>query len=257
MYGNWEFWPHVKAQHKLYVDRVLEHAEHPRHALVTRLNETRKGVNKLNLKERLGIPYCGIRHEDIQQITADMYGIFLVVFTYRPEGRAKLQAGKNVDQSAKHFAPTIRGEFNRPHKFIRLSIGTMPPELQQYPLSELMPLWQIYEPMLPHISFPGRPSDFRYIKPTLENTKASMPATATESSIGGIKHPWRRNFGNKGDIIPPLNHPSRLPAPKSRDLEIALGCVFGDPDDPETWDPSRIVWIRPDKKLEPEKKAKT
>ncbi|CAD6447970.1 3ac07e80-9c2a-48f4-a962-d1917eaa64f3 [Sclerotinia trifoliorum] len=263
IYGNWELWPHVKAQHRAYVNRVLEDEQHPRHELVKELNTTRKGKNNLNLKERLGIPYCGIRHEDIQQISADMYGVLLVIFTYRPQGGAIERRGTVVDQTERHYAPTIRGDFNRPHKFIRLSIGTMPKKFQQNPDAHLFPIWQIYEPMILNMAAPARASDFKYIKPSYANTKASMPEAGSAELCDGFKHPWRRIWGDRGSIPPPLTQPALWPAgiplPKSGDLGIALGCKFirGDPDNSVEWavEDEDLEWkgIRPDVKNEVKK----
>ncbi|KAG4031358.1 hypothetical protein MFRU_009g01360 [Monilinia fructicola] len=249
VYGNWEFWPQVKAQHRTYVNRALENKDHPRNGLYKDLNSARKGHNHLNLKERLGTPYCAIRHEDIQQVTADLYGIFLVVFTYQPEGQAIKRSGVTPDQAAKHFAPTLRGDFNRPHKFIRLSIGTMPENMKQYPNSKQMSIWQIYEPMMPNLTLPARPSDFRYVRPSLENTKASLPEDISEEEGNGYVHPWRRIYGDKPVIPAPLTHPPRwpkgIPNCGSGDINIALGCTYSE----ESKDPKvnlrRIpIWIR-------------
>ncbi|KAJ8070510.1 hypothetical protein OCU04_000883 [Sclerotinia nivalis] len=258
IYGNWELWPHVKAQHRTYVNQALEDEKHPRHKLVQDLNKTRKGKNHLNLKERLGIPYCAIRHEDIQQITADLYGVLLVVFMYRPEGGAIERPGTVVDQSERHYAPTIRGDFNRPHKFIRLSIGTMPKKFKQHPHSHLFPIWQIYEPMILNMAAPARHSDFKYVRPSYANTKASMPEIATPKLCDGFKHPWRRIWGNQESVSQPLTQPALWPAgiplPQAEDLGFALGCglIRGDPNDPAECgiEPLDLEWkgIRPDKK---------
>ncbi|KAA8576208.1 hypothetical protein EYC84_006361 [Monilinia fructicola] len=136
------------------------------------------------------------------------------------------------DQAAKHFAPTLRGDFNRPHKFIRLSIGTMPENMKQYPNSKQMSIWQIYEPMMPNLTLPARPSDFRYVRPSLENTKASLPEDISEEEGNGYVHPWRRIYGDKPVIPAPLTHPPRwpkgIPNCGSGDINIALGCTYSE-----------------------------
>ncbi|TGO73521.1 hypothetical protein BELL_0354g00040 [Botrytis elliptica] len=265
IYGNWELWPHVKSQHRMMLGQVLATPKHPRHILYRRLNEKRKGHNNLNIKERLGIPYCAIRHDDIQQITADMYGIFLVIFTCRPAGQAVNIPGFGSDQNPRHFAPTIRGEFNRPHKFIRLSIGTVPEKYRDYPDASLLPLWQMYEPMM--LNMPNlHHSDFKYIRPTYENTRESLPVDASMRPMAydGVNHPWRAvNIGwtegwysdyQKGipdALTQPANWPEAFPQ-KAMSLTIAMGCILlgkGDPKDPRSWahDSRKIVWIKPDK----------
>ncbi|KAF7906537.1 hypothetical protein EAF00_000816 [Botryotinia globosa] len=267
IYGNWELWPHVKAHHRMMFDQVLATPKHPRHFLYQRLNEKRKGHNNLNIKERLGIPYCAIRHDDIQQVTADMYGICLIIFTCRPAGEAVNIPGFSSDQSPRHFAPTIRGEFNRPHKFIRLSIGIVPARYRQHPDANLLPLWQMYEPMM--LNMPNfRHSDFKYVRPTYENTRESLPVTASlrPMDYDGVNHPWRAvnvawavGYGGQQRGVPdaltqPANWPEAL-AWKPMSLTVAMGCILlkdGDPKDPRSWnyDSHKIVWIRPDKPKE-------
>ncbi|ESZ97985.1 hypothetical protein SBOR_1656 [Sclerotinia borealis F-4128] len=248
VYGNWELWPRVKAQHRTIVNRVLADKNHPRHELYTELNQTRKGENNLNLKERLGTPYCAIRHEDIQQITADLYGILLVIFTYQPAVHMK---GSEADQAEQHFAPSIRGDFNRPHKFIRFSIGALPKKFEKYPDAKRIPIWQIYEPMFLNIPAPARHSDFKYIRPTFINTRASLPAEVKDEDSAiwdGLNHPWRRVFGDRVPIPNPLTHPpcwaKGIPVPSLADLAIALGCHIGNPDDKSTWITKLPQWIR-------------
>ncbi|QSZ30973.1 hypothetical protein DSL72_000533 [Monilinia vaccinii-corymbosi] len=236
VYGNWELWPHVKAQHRIYVNRALENKAGPRHAVYKELNRARKGHNNLNLTERLGIPYCAIRHEDIQQVTADLYGIFLVVFTYQPEGRAVKREGVEPDQAEQHYAPTLRGDFNRPHKFIRLSIGTLPEPMKTSPESERISTWQIYEPMMPNWAAPARAADFKYVRPSFENTRASLPPDMEEAEGGGYGHPWRRIFGHRVGLPWPLTHPPRwprgIPICQKDDVDTALGCTHDtNPDD--------------------------
>ncbi|KAF7958922.1 hypothetical protein EAE96_002448 [Botrytis aclada] len=268
IYGNWEFWPHVKAHHRHMFDQILASPKHPRHILYRRLNEKRKGNNNLNIRERLGIPYCAIKHDDIQQITADMYGICLIVFTCRPAGQGVAILGLPIDQSTRHFAPTIRGEFNRPHKFIRLSIGAVPEKYRDYPDANLLPLWQMYEPMM--VNMPNvRHSDFKYIRPTFENTRGSlsMVASMRPEDNDGVNHPWRavntpwfegfagRQKGLPNPLTQPVNWPDAFPH-NPMALTVSMGCILlaqGDPKDPKSWthDSRKIVWIRPDKVKKP------
>lgn len=251
IYGNWELWPHVKAQHRTYFNRALEQAEHPRHTLYKELNKMRKGRNHLNLKERLGTPYCAIRHEDVQQVTADLYGVFLVVFTYQPAGQGIRRSGKPVTPGEDHFAPTLRGDFNRPHKFLRLSIGTLPDKFKHYPGAATFPIWQIYEPMALDEPSCGRHSDFKYALPCWENTKLSAPPGAKEEDWGGYTHPWRIIFGNMPRVPLPLTHSALWPTPagfsnpRAGDLQIALACAHApDPTNPKFWNQKKNRWIR-------------
>ncbi|KAI9641021.1 hypothetical protein NHQ30_010448 [Ciborinia camelliae] len=253
IYGNWELWPHVKSQHRTFFNRAIEDPKHPRHVLYHELNRTRKGHNNLNLLERLGIPYCAVRHEDIQQITADLYGVFLVVFLYQPPVG---QRGTTVAQEAQHFIPTIRGEYNNPHKFIRLTLSNLPLKFRNLPGANLLPVWQLYEPMMLNMPAPARHSDFRYVRPTFENTKARLPpsATGTEENWDGHNHPWRKVFSNRPGYPAPLTHPPRwggtpetyfgLPVPKSGDLSIALGCYLGGPEVQKKPGQQLPTWIR-------------
>ncbi|TEY86423.1 hypothetical protein BOTCAL_0009g00500 [Botryotinia calthae] len=270
IFGNWELWPQVKAQHRLVFQQVLSTPKHPRHILYRGLNEKRKGHNNLNIKERLGIPYCAIRHDDIQQVTADIYGIFLVIFTVRPEGQGVNFLGYQSELSERHYAPTLRGEFNRPHVLIRLSISTVPEKFKDYPDANLLPLWEMYEPLM--LNMPNfRHADFKYTLPTVKNTLNSLPHTATLRPVDfeGVNHPWRavnvpwektylaRQTGIPNPLTQVTNWPGAIPL-KPMSLTVAMGCILlgkGDPKDPKSWayPVDTIKWIRPDKKLPEEK----
>ncbi|ATZ46063.1 hypothetical protein BCIN_01g07370 [Botrytis cinerea B05.10] len=270
IFGNWELWPHVKAQHRLVFQQVLSTPNHPRHTLYRGLNEKFKGHNNLNIKDRLGIPYCAIRHDDIQQVTADIYGIFLVIFTFRPEGQGVNFLGYQSELSERHYAPTLRGEFNRPHVLIRLSISTVPEKFEDHPDAKLLPLWEIYEPLM--LNMPNfRHADFKYTLPTVKNTRKSLPHEATLRPVdfNGVKHPWRAvnvpwektHLAQQTGIPNPLtqvsNWPGAIPI-KPMSLTVAMGCILlekGDPKDPKSWayPVDTIKWIRPDKKLPEEK----
>ena len=94
IYGNASFWLRVKAEHLSYVEKILANPDHPRHAFYSRENQSsmktqatgpagKRGVweGTTNLWERLHIPGCWT-NEDMCQVTADVYGVFLVLYKF-------------------------------------------------------------------------------------------------------------------------------------------------------------------------------
>lgn len=98
----------------------------------------------------------------MQQITADLYGIFLVIFS-SPFGTEDIT---NVQ---------IRGSYNAPHRFIRYRGGNT------------------YWPLIPRV---GRPSEYRFPKVTLQDTKGQcgIDDDLNPKTNDGLLHPWRRPF---------------------------------------------------------------
>ncbi|PQE22942.1 hypothetical protein CJF30_00008510 [Rutstroemia sp. NJR-2017a BBW] len=109
IYGHHRWWSVVKAEHALFFRGVLNDPSHERHELYKLINKLKTGPNGFNLMERLSIPHCDVHHKQIQQVTADLYGLFLVVFEKRDSGVEELI---NVHS---------RGVYNAMHKMIRLN----------------------------------------------------------------------------------------------------------------------------------------
>ncbi|KAB5576467.1 hypothetical protein GE09DRAFT_930897, partial [Coniochaeta sp. 2T2.1] len=124
LYGDPGFWLRVKAEHLEHFAQVLESKKNPRHAYYKQLNEAwhetiaspgkqHDGTKKrfgsrlnLNMWQILGLPnvYVPI---DMVDVTADLYGLYLVVYSYNhPQDEAK--QGKVYDLRA-------RGAYNARH----------------------------------------------------------------------------------------------------------------------------------------------
>ncbi|KAM7183587.1 hypothetical protein V8F33_013501, partial [Rhypophila sp. PSN 637] len=102
LYGTSRAWLRVKAEHLYYLEKVLTNKDHVRHEFYKRLNavssETHASVRArsgngtpwqgfVNLWERLQIPNCWTSDE-ICALTADVYGVFLVLYSIRENATA-------------------------------------------------------------------------------------------------------------------------------------------------------------------------
>jgi hypothetical protein len=156
----------------------------------------------------------------VQQVTADLYGIFLVIFS------SKFRASAITDIS-------VRGSYNAPHRFLRFGSGNT------------------YWPLVPDLK---RPSEYRFPKITLEDTqgKIGIPNNLAPEN-DGLLHPWRTP-------LPHTSVPEKLcPIPittlgpiQTSVLETVLWITFKEdtgnvvPKDPATINPSPgIVMIEP------------
>lgn len=98
----------------------------------------------------------------MQQVTADLYGLFLVIFS----------------SSFGHYFATeiqIRGSYNAPHRFLRYRGGNT------------------YWPLIPDVP---RPSEYRFPRITLDNTQGELGImqNLVREQNDGLFHPWRRPF---------------------------------------------------------------
>lgn len=98
----------------------------------------------------------------MQQVTADLYGLFLVIFS-SPFGYATTTEIQ------------IRGSYNAPHRFLRYRGGNT------------------YWPLIPDVP---RPSEYRFPRITLDNTQGELGIThnLVREQNDGLLHPWRRPF---------------------------------------------------------------
>lgn len=122
VYGNFTFDARVKAEHLEYFSDVLKSPAHPRHSMYTKLNQwfyetavSHAGGKKLsavktlaNFYQLLTIPNCQIPM-DMFEVTADLYNLFLVVYTLNNE---------NVVTEM-----TTMGSFNSRHVFMLFRYG--------------------------------------------------------------------------------------------------------------------------------------
>lgn len=124
LYGNAHAWLRVKAEHLSYLEKILMNPRHPRHEFYSRENKNMGQTyatgpagpqsywsGQVNLWERLQIPGCWA-NEDLCQLTADVYSVFLVLYKYDTSNAANPQwKGKVYDM--KTF-----GAYNNRHIFL-------------------------------------------------------------------------------------------------------------------------------------------
>ncbi|KAM3084145.1 hypothetical protein ACMFMF_001502 [Clarireedia jacksonii] len=187
-----------------------------------RINEELTGPNGFNLMERLSIPHCDVHHEQIQQVTADLYGLFLVVFVTRRNGFQEL------------ISLQSRGVYNATHKMIRFSAYRRNGEYRE-----------IYEPMIVQ---PSRDpmmaeTEWRFPRVTYDSTRHLEQMRGYKGSAAdsdGARHPLRKDPLSQ-EVPNALAHFKR-PRLSAEHLEIALGCQNGDPDNPNTWYGGPVRW---------------
>ncbi|KAM3087678.1 hypothetical protein ACMFMG_001753 [Clarireedia jacksonii] len=222
IYGHQRWWFLVKAEHALFFRAVLSDPSHERHMLYRRINEELTGPNGFNLMERLSIPHCDVHHEQIQQVTADLYGLFLVVFVTRRNGFQEL------------ISLQSRGVYNATHKMIRFSAYRRNGEYRE-----------IYEPMIVQ---PSRDpmmaeTEWRFPRVTYDSTRHLEQMRGYKGSAAdsdGARHPLRKDPLSQ-EVPNALAHFKR-PRLSAEHLEIALGCQNGDPDNPNTWYGGPVRW---------------
>jgi hypothetical protein len=118
LYGDYNYWLRVKAEHLEYFGRVLRDEKHPRHDFHASLNErkldiqfrTKDGYKEepLNLWQVLHIPKAWVPML-MTHITSDLYKLYMVVFT-----TDRIPKGKTPKVG--HVA--IRGSYNSRHVFL-------------------------------------------------------------------------------------------------------------------------------------------
>ena len=98
----------------------------------------------------------------VQQVTADLYGILLVIFSS--------SFGAQVITDIQ-----VRGSYNAPHRFLRYMGGNT------------------YWPLIPDLK---SPSEYRFPTITFDNTKGELGIADNlrREDNDGLLHPWRRPF---------------------------------------------------------------
>ena len=130
LYGNASLWLRVKAEHLSFLEKVLENPRHPRHKFYARENQARTltkatgpaGKDAVwsglaNLWEKLQIPGCWV-NEDVCHLTADVYGVFMVLYKYN----CSSPAWKDKVYDMKTY-----GAYNSRHIFLCYSVGPRRP----------------------------------------------------------------------------------------------------------------------------------
>ncbi|GAB1317160.1 hypothetical protein MFIFM68171_07370 [Madurella fahalii] len=195
LYGNASFWLRVKAEHLCFLERVLINTNHPRHAFYTRENQVTATTHAtgpsqsanatwsgtVNLWERLQIPGCWTS-DDMGHLTADVYGVFLVLYKYdSPTGDA--------DWRDKIYDMKTYGAYNNQHIFLCFTHDNH------------------FQPMVPNDYYSY---EFKLPRPTLQATKKYRLVTRERRRLvrDGPGHHWR---GQMQSIPPPLSYPSFEP----------------------------------------------
>lgn len=131
IYGNASSWLRVKAEHLSYLEKVLSNPKHPRYAFYLRENQNnmrtyatgpagKEGVwgGEANMWERLHIPGCWTS-EDMCQLTADVYGVFLVLYKFSARNAQSPWANKVYDMKT-------YGAYNNRHIFLCYAVSYSP-----------------------------------------------------------------------------------------------------------------------------------
>ncbi|KAI0444270.1 hypothetical protein F4803DRAFT_260828 [Xylaria telfairii] len=180
-------WDSIKADHQAYLRHVLSDKTHPRHELYAKLNtqffETHGPILKngsfnitsafkANLWQLLYMPHSwtpGV----MQQITADLYNIHLITFTY--------DAGKNMCSDV-----SIRGAYNSRHVFMLFNGFHFQPLVVNEYLG-----WE-----------------FRYPRVTLAGTArfSNAPKANSRKVKQATQHPWRNDWTKEVPPPVPRNH---------------------------------------------------
>ncbi|KAK3899621.1 hypothetical protein C8A05DRAFT_17966, partial [Staphylotrichum tortipilum] len=186
LYGNASCWLRVKAEHLSFLEKVLMDENHPRHEFYTRenLHSTRtKAIGKgqewegqVNLWEKLHLPGCWM-NEDICILTADVYGVVLVLYKYDVPRK---ECWQNKIYDLKTF-----GAYNNRHIFMCYTHENH------------------FQPMVPNDYYSY---EFQLPRLTISATKRYNLVTGPRKRPGdGPKHYWR---GPTQAIPCPLSQPS-------------------------------------------------
>ncbi|KAL2163762.1 hypothetical protein VTH06DRAFT_5821 [Thermothelomyces fergusii] len=194
LYGSAHAWLRVKAEHLRFLEKVLTDPSHPRHAFYSRENlnfgdthATGPGglasrwSGRVNLWERLQIPGCWA-NEDLCQLTADVYGVFLVLYKYDTSNQANAQwRGKVYDMKT-------YGAYNNRHIFLCYYLENH------------------FQPMVPNEYYA---SEFKLPRLTLSNTDRYhlVSRRRTRRARDGPGHHWRA----QPRVVPSLAWPSFEP----------------------------------------------
>ncbi|KAK4136130.1 hypothetical protein BT67DRAFT_432904 [Trichocladium antarcticum] len=190
LYGDVSTWLRVKAEHLSFLETVLLDPNHPRHAFYTRENQTKARTQAtgsetglvwagdVNLWERLQIPGCWT-NEDLCHLTADVYGVFVVLYkldSSRGDGR----------RQSKIYDMKTYGAYNSRHIFLCYVHDNH------------------FQPMVPNDHYAY---EFKLPRPTLPAAKKYKLVTRERRRLigDGPLHHWR---ANKKTLPGPLAYPS-------------------------------------------------
>ncbi|KAI6467355.1 hypothetical protein MCOR17_004475 [Pyricularia oryzae] len=182
MYGRSDFGLRVKLEHLRHVEAVLQNPRHPRHESYTKINARFFQTNAeglsggrfiANMWQILHLPGSWTPSW-MTQITADLYGVFVVLYTLQTEKRLLVTE------------TTTRGAYNSRHIFLLFVDGNH------------------YQPMIPN---EYDPSEFRCPRPSKELTRAYVFGDSKRWG-DGVTHGWRHDasFGNRVPMPLPVDH---------------------------------------------------
>lgn len=199
LYGDARHWLRVKAEHLEHFGRVLENKDHPRHQLYRELNQKwypavgtpgpgtpAKGKEKgrwllVNLWQVLNLPgvYTPM---SILDVSADLYGLYLVVYSHHLPPEHGQEEGPYED---KVYKVAARGAYNARHLGLIFENGNH------------------FQPIIPNDYIHW---EFKFPRFTQEST-SGLPSTGKTE---GVRHPWRSEFGQHDKKIGGQQAPALL-----------------------------------------------
>jgi hypothetical protein len=133
LYGNVYAWLRVKAEHLSYLERALLDPNHPRHQFYTREGQFvtntwasgfTKGAREISANpwEMLQVPNCWV-NDAMCYLTADVYGVFVVLYKYVYHTRRKKgdKKDREVYEDIVHdkvYDMKTYGSYNSRHIFL-------------------------------------------------------------------------------------------------------------------------------------------
>lgn len=185
LYGDARFWLRVKAEHLEHFARVLGSETHPRHELYRELNskwyqviaspkpgsKPAPGTGRkisLNLWQVLNLPGVYTPMEMLD-VTADLYGLYMVVYSFHLVDEAARRRGKVGPYEQKVYKTVARGAYNARHLGLLFVNGNH------------------FQPIIPN----------DYIHWEFKFPRITQARTASFARTGkneGVTHPWRSEF---------------------------------------------------------------
>lgn len=198
VYGDSQFWPHVKAQHRIWLDGVLANLGHPRHSSYSKwADDVLDGKSNRDRLRDVG----AWQSTTTAQLSADIYGLTFAILepVYESdvgstdyegaEGRRNGHRGRAMKENGQHLL-TVGSMYGHPADPVRFVLFT----------------GSHFDGARPRVDLPAHPSDYEL---------PSVFYTALR--------PWRQ-FCKTADGVPPrLIPPPLIPEPRHEDIRDAGG----------------------------------
>ncbi|KAJ0113968.1 hypothetical protein J7T55_010212 [Diaporthe amygdali] len=193
VYGDHTFYQRVQAEHLYHYSEILDWNDHPRHRLYKRMNQKyydtiisagqREVATVANFFQLLSIPNIWMPL-DMLDVTADLYNLFIVVYTIRDTRSAS--SGSRLSRPEVTEVST-KGSYNARHIFL-LFDGFH------------------YQPMVPNEFLA---SEFTFPRVTYENTIGLPSSSVADQGKASVDLRWRNTWGpglnrRKGHL--PVDH---------------------------------------------------